>query len=74
MGVLATLGQIPPGHVILATETGTTSGMLAAPGVPVMVVGTSLSAIATTWLQGGVNSLTVGADVSLAVVTAARRA
>ena len=72
--VLATLVGLTPSRMVLTSAVGVMSSMVAAPGAPVFVVGTTLPAPVAQFLQRGVSQLTVVAGVSATAVITARRA
>lgn len=72
---VATAFVAPAGaRMSLATATGYVAALAAAPGSPVLVVGTALAAGTKTLLQRGVSTLVVTPGVTSTVATLARRA
>ena len=72
--VLASLGARVPGRVVVASAATAVAGLIAAQGVPLVVLGASVPAYTSVYLQRGVSVVTSPNGTSTALVWAARRA
>jgi hypothetical protein len=72
--VLASLGVRVPGRVVVASAATAVAGLVAAQGVPLVVLADSVPAYTAVYLQRGVSVVTAPNGTPTSLVWAARRA